>query len=228
MPKVKSQISTVNCQMSKVKCANGFSLVELLIAVAIIAIISVGSMASFSLVGDIVRVKQGAGLIQDIIHQMDGQALRGEYQKMTVHFLTNYLVIEYEPKGLESNLLKWDSNNITATQGGNLYKSDSAGRQISINVVPAGSVQNLDTNFRNAKEDGWQFQLKNGNQFSEIIALRHFNVNRDSQQTNLLSLDPNTVILTVEAPYAKHSVSGGNTLKMHDAKANKEETIEIK
>lgn len=186
-------------------------------------------MASFNKVGDILRAKQGGGLIQDIISQADGQILRGEYDKITIRFLANYLVIEYEPEGAQLDYLTWNTNTIVIGESGTLTKKDTAGRQLSLETAATGAIDISGFTGVSTLEDGWQYQLKNGGNISKIIALRHFNVNREqaSSQTNPLALTPTDIVLTIEAPYAKHRVSGsGSAITIKNN--TQEETIEIR
>ncbi|PIZ72026.1 hypothetical protein COY07_03860 [Candidatus Peregrinibacteria bacterium CG_4_10_14_0_2_um_filter_43_11] len=193
--------------------SSGFSLIELIVVVGIIAIFSASSFVGFALFGENMRAKEVSGVISDLVKRSELEVLRGDYQAIKIHFLENYLVLEKTPASADLSLdlsgtCTLDSAegyNLDTTDSGTLLKKDESGRLIEVTTLPA--FPSLCVNFEGSRESDWAYQLTGGDQVSPILQFSHFNINRDHLNT-LFSLDLNgkTVDLTIEAPYAKRSL----------------------
>jgi len=132
----KFEIRNLHCK--------GFSLVELLVVIAIIAILAVSATAGLGLLGNILKVRQVTGIMGDIIKQEDLKVLRGDFEKATIHFLSDYIVIEEMPKDVDLDF-RFEKDPICTEKGyeyklnykndANLINKDENGETIDARVV---------------------------------------------------------------------------------------------
>jgi len=207
--------------MKKSKYINkGFTLIELLVVVAIMGIIAVSVVIGFNSFGNTIRVRETAGVLTDTIKKLELETIRRDYKKNTVHFETDYLVVESEVEGQtgkENFSLEWikDGNcaadeelkiNNTSSSTVYLAQRDQYGNNMEISSFPSNESKCI--NFSTSDEIEWQFQLFQGSELSKVIRFIHFNVRRG------ITIDPVTItsgngyILEISAPYAKKVFPG--------------------
>ena len=187
----------------------GFSLIELIVVVSIIAIMSVSTVVGFRHMGEGLRKQETKGIISDLIKRTELEILRGDYQKSTINFLEEFLVIN-EDLGDQNIELTLGSTcdvgyNIQSNIPGTLYKKDIDG-----NVLDAGFITGTNPKcieFSESEEREWQFQVITPSQYSNILRFVHFNVNRENLNNPVLIKDLTDEKLTIEAPYAKKTLS---------------------
>ena len=185
----------------------GFSLVELLVVVSIIAVLSISSIVGFGYLGDTLRAREVTGLLSDLIKQEELKVLRGDFETVTINFLTEYVVIEEQERGASMELVLGSdcgdgSYEISWTNGGNLIQKDGEGAVMKIKSVIAGSEC---VEFKNSEEIEWNYQLTNGDDFSNIVRFTHFNLQRDKPD------NPISITSAVDLVLGINPTSGGDS-----------------
>jgi len=181
---------------------HGFSLVELLVVVSIIAILSVSSVLGFGYLGDILRAKEVSGFISDSVKQEELKVLRGDFGKAVVHFLPDFLVIEESPEGATSDLSlgEYCENGWKiAYETGTLTQKDENGEVVQVRPVTKGSEC---ITFKASKNLEGNYQLIRDSQFSVILRFVHFNLKRDDPTPFAIGSNPQSKI-EILAPYGK-------------------------
>jgi prepilin-type N-terminal cleavage/methylation domain-containing protein len=184
----------------------GFSLVELLVVVSIVAILSVSSVIGFGHLGNTLKAKEAAGFISDVVKQEELKILRGDFDKAVIHFLPSYLVIEEWPTEAVETLSLGSACALSSTDyqitysAGNLTQKDGEGEVIQVRPVTASS----ECIYFKASEDlEWNYQLVSGEQSSATFRFAHFNLQRDSDPGNLSILGNVGARVEIRAPYGR-------------------------
>lgn len=206
----------------KLKCS-GFSLVELLVVVAVVAVLSVSSVVGFGYLGDILKAREVTGFISDNIRQEELKVLRGDFEKVVIHFLPDYLVIEEWPEDIDLGLAfdpcvdGYQLDYIDFDGSANLTKRDEDGAVLAIENVTEVDIGEC-IQFDESEDIEWNYQLTKGNDYSPIIRFIHFNLHRESREQNPISItndkidssDYETVLdsggssqIEIIAPYSK-------------------------
>lgn len=221
--------------------SNGFSLVELLVVVTIVAILSVSSIVGFSYLGDILRAREVTGLISDVIKQEELKILRGDFGNSTIYFKADYLIVDENPEDADlqielKNVCGADNKGyeIQFDQDGNLTKRDEEGQIVQIKNVTATASECIE--FFNSPETEWNYQLNSNGEFSNTIRFIHFNLQRDNL-VNLISIIQNAgAKLEILAPYGKKKIYLLNgtlpttsplELKVEDKNGNSSDTLTL-
>ena len=202
---------------------SGFSLVELMVVVAIIAIMSVSVSVGFRYMGDTLRTKQVAGIISDTVKKAEMEVLRGDYKKNTIQFTAGYLVITSEPENTSLEL-RLDGTDIKTSDTGVLTKRDGEGKVLGVRSFNGTPPEPVD--FVPSPETEWQYQLTSGDEISPIIRFIHFNVEREKLENAVQLSNIIGGPLTIEAPYAKKT-GAPITLDVSDADGNHKESLNI-
>ncbi|MBN2086950.1 four helix bundle protein [Candidatus Peregrinibacteria bacterium] len=189
----------------------GFSLVELMIVISIIAIMTVAGVVGFRGSGDTLVVKQVKGIIEDTVKTLELEIIGDEYEKSTMHFLPNFLVVVSE-KGDESLDLSLgaDCTNgqlINIENDGSLIKRDKEGNPLESKNVSSGTTECIA--FNNSSEIEEHYQLSSAGAISPIIRFIHFDVRREKPAGVVLSGDTDET-MEISAPYAKKITSDGS------------------
>ena len=185
-----------------------FSLVELIVVISIIAVLSVGAYVGFRGTGDTLLAREAAGIVQDTVKITEMEILKDDYEKSTIYFLEDYLVIISEPEGKSLELTLdnscTDGHNISFSSDGNLTKKDSNGNLIESKSVSSGESECVA--FKNSEQIGWNYQLSSAGEVSDVIRFLHFNVDRE-KETNIKITSNEGKYMSIEAPYSKKTLS---------------------
>lgn len=226
------------------KLKRGFSLVELLVVVSIVAILSVSSVAGFSYLGDILKAKEVTGLMADKVKQEELKILRGDFEKAAIHFYRDYLVIEQMPEDASFILELHEAGPGDCPEGvqhklvygnqGNLTQRDEKESILYIKNVSAGQFDCIP--FKDSENIEWGYQLSDGDQFSNHIRFVHFNLQRESASHNRIYVDAGAgAFIEINAPYAKKTIynSSGDSagwidISVRDENGNSEDTLTLR
>lgn len=205
------RISDLNAksQMQNAKLS-GFSLVELLVVISIVAILSISSVVGFGQLGDMLKTRQATGLLADIIKQEELKVLRGDFEKVIVHFLENYVVIEAyaedEPYELTTGASCIGGNyNLNLPMSGNLTQKDGDGAIIKIETITTPPDIKC-IGFYDSEETEWDYQFTGDDGTSNVVRFIHFNIQRDSQAEPLSIRMHAGSRVEILAPYGKKKV----------------------
>jgi len=202
----KKHPNSRNSPQSPKSLNGGFTLVELLVVVSIVAILSVSSVIGFGHLGNTLKAKEAAGYISDVVKQEELKILRGDFDKAVIHFLQDYLVIEEWPTGASATLSLGSAcagstdYQITYSDG-NLTQKDGEGEVVLVKPVTASSE--CISNFKTSEDLEWNYQLASGGQFSAILRFVHFNLQRDGEQNGLWITENPGWKVEIFAPYGR-------------------------
>jgi len=158
--------------------------------------------------GDTLRMREAKGIITDTIKKAELEILKEDYQKSTIHFLENYLVVISEPEGNNLELTLGspcpEGHNIQFGSSGDLIKKDGEGSTLSAKTVVSGTDECVE--FAGSSETEWQYQVISNGDLSDIIRFIHFNINRTNPSGITISSGVGAN-MAIEAPYAKKILS---------------------
>lgn len=189
----------------------GFSLLEIMVVVAIIGIMASSVVIGFNSFGETVRTQETAGVITDTLKNFELEMIRRDYVKQTIHFAEQYLVAEAQ---VESQTLDLEWNGQGACPAGEeelkiinsaspapvyLAQRDQYGNNIEINAF-TGNTDTVCIDFTESGETEWQYQLFTGSDRSQIIRFIHFNIRRGDSE--IATIQGNNITLEMTAPYA--------------------------
>lgn len=184
---------------------SGFSLVELLVVVSIVAVMSISSVVGFGYLGDILKAREVTSFLNDLVKQEELKVLRGDFDKAVIHFLPNFVAIEEGDDQSNPLLLKIGSSCIDGYnidyQDGNLTQKNGEGEVIRVSSVSAAS-ECID--FVNSEDVEWNYQLSNGDLSSNVVRFIHFNLSREDADRNPISIITGANSrMEILAPYGK-------------------------
>ena len=188
----------------------GFSLLEIMVVVAIISIMAASVVVGFGSFESTVRTRETAGVISDTLKNLELEMIRRDYVKQTVHFEPEYLIVETQVEN-QTLGLKWNgpggcaegeeleiTNTVSPTPV-YLARRDRYGNNMEINAF-TGASETACVDFAESEETEWQYQLFTGADRSQVIRFIHFNVRRGDK--DVVSIQNNDVTLEISAPYA--------------------------
>lgn len=208
----------------------GFSLIEIMVVVAIMGIMASSVVIGFSSFEMTVRVRETAGVITDTIKNLELEMIRRDYAKQTIHFEKDYLVSEAEAGG-QTGSFSLDRNGVSCSGGEELKATngltsaiylaqrDAEGNNLNITVIPSGPATTVCVPFLNSEETEWDYQLFKGSEVSRTIRFLHFNIRRGEDVSQLVAItDGNDYTLQITAPYADKEFYDGVTLETGEVK----------
>jgi len=198
----------------------GFSLLEIMVTVAIIAIMASTVVIGFGSFEKTVRTQETAGVISDTIKNLELEMIRRDFVKQTVNFEANYLVIEAEVENQTLDL-KWNREGscgddeeleITNPSGLPVYlaQRDKYGNNMQIDAITTTS-DTVCVDFLGSDETEWRYQLFSGSDRSQTIRFVHFNIKRDGNPDNP-AIQPNSYTLKITAPYGSKEFYNSGSL----------------
>lgn len=214
----------------------GFSLVELIVVITIIAVLSISSVVGFGLLGDVLRVREVTGMLEDIVKQEELKVLRGDFIKSTINFYPNYVVIkeELEDSELILKLRKVDGSECSSCpdceyklkfeQKSALAKKDEEEEMLQIKSVEDTDVECVD--FKNSDEIEWSYQLIGSDEVSDIIRFVHLNIQRDNLDNPISIISGEGSKFEIQAPYGKKYAYDSNNTLINEITLTVEDTNE--
>jgi len=196
----------------------GFTLVEMMVVIAIISIMATGVVVGLGPVTDYVRLQQTVGVVEDLIHAEDLKIQRGDTLQAEVHFLTDYLVIEESTTDTGLSLTPGPCpGGYGATMGsdGNLITRTGEGVFMEMIPVTSGDTKCV-KDFGSSGDTEWNYQLTQDGQVSPLVRFVHFNPDYENPanavQINTSGSNADTLVL--KAPYLQKMIySGGNLIQ---------------
>ncbi len=184
-----------------------------MVVISIMAIMSVTVVVSFNGLAEKIRVKETAGVIKDLIKQLELEVLNDDYQQNIIHFESDFLVVKsqakgsnltlnYEgmsPDGCEVNAVGLSVSDVEGEV--ELHRNDDKGNPLEVTTLSEQELHCVE--FQSSKKLEWAFQLKSESDTSNVIRLIHFNLNRYNLKHTVQIESGNEYELVIEAPYAK-------------------------
>lgn len=225
-----------------------FSLVELMVVIAIIATVSLSSVVGFARLRDVLLLREASTFILDLVKQQELKILRGDFEKSTITFLNDYMVVEEFIEGATLDLSLFDNcpagkpgkYGVSIKNDGQLVQSSPDGviqtRQLSVNT------NDCETDIAGATYRELIYQLINGDQYSNRIRFVHFNLNREPNDADKKRVN-NTIEISsgattrveISPPYGKKIIYNQQGLVkpswniiLRDKNTESEETITLK
>jgi prepilin-type N-terminal cleavage/methylation domain-containing protein len=189
------------------KNIKGFSLVELLVTVSIVAILSVSASVGWNTLWNSLTLKQSVGVTQDIINRTIQHALMGRFEEATITFNADYLVIDEKGAGSISTIAGCDG----ILQGvSGLAPTQSLTVESENKSLYIGYPTNKCDDFLNTKDAEWIFTVReNGSTF--VRRFVHFNLNREDINRRFKISDVGKT-LVVRAPYGNKEIRANGNL----------------
>lgn len=196
----------------------GFTLVELLVTVSILGVMGAGVMIGFNTFGDSVKAKEAMGVLEDLIRESEAAVLKKDYEKVVFHFREDYVILEefLPAASLDLNLGVCTGGGdpaVLSLQGSTLQKTDEAGQSMGVERVGAGESTCV-TNFEDASQQEWRYQLKEGDDTSSAIRFAHFNLNTSFQLKTSSGGSPSAYTLEILGPYGSKTLSPPGPLEL--------------
>lgn len=214
----KNQHLIFNIQNLKFK--KGFSLLEIIIVIAIIAIMSTTAVVSFGSFDQTLKVKETGEVIQDTVKRLELEVSRGQYFKNRLVFEKDFLAVESQEEnailplnylGLGEGSCNADEIALEIGEGEApvyLRKIEENGNDLEIKVEKFNKTTCI-KDFMMAKEREWGYQLFTENQKSNIIRLIHFNLNRSNLMDPIRIESGTEYTLELKSPYGKKQIYKG-------------------
>ena len=192
----------------------GFTLLEIMVVVAIISIMTPSMVLGFSSFGKTIQIRETAGTIEDLIKKLELEITQGNGQKTHLYFEKNFLIAKTENEN--SNLkLKYkglgvegcEENEIALEIGEGekvvyLIKKDAQKNNLEITVQNANEIKCI-SDFQKSKELEWEYKTNFNTSTSDSIRFIHFNLNR-TDFSNPIEINEGTEYsLEINAPYGK-------------------------
>jgi len=170
-------------------CIKGFSLVEMIIVVAIIAVMSSSATIGWNHFNDEMAAGQTGKVIEDVIEHA-ALGLLTDIEEVILHFRPDYLVLEETHEN--SNLvLELDNSHCQPEEEGLVIKSSGVLKKEAENVFSGSSFvgENIHAtnsypeyvclDFKDSLDNEWVYTLTDGRQTSSVRFF-HFNIKRDT------------------------------------------------
>lgn len=185
-----------------IKKKSGFTLVELMVTVVIIAVISAGTYVGFQGFREAIVLEESAEIVQDILADLELEIVREEFKDITVYFEEDYLVIISEPENYTLDLQPSCSNEgVVANNIGELRKKNEDYSLISKNMA-MGDEDCGD--FLDSEDYKWEYQLFKSGDKSPSIRYVRYNVNWESTANLSMGAGDGSYML-IEGPYIAKS-----------------------
>lgn len=201
-------------------------MVELTVTVGILSALAGATLVGFGAFGDFIKAQEASGFTGDILRRSELSVLKEEAAKITVHFLTDYLVLEEAPAETGA-VLTFDIADTCVESGstgyflaagtdGVLVRLDEEDRLLENRAVTLG--EKFCVAFEGAAEREWKFRLSGADGDSSLFRFIHFNLGTDfqlkipqaitdSRCSLATTLAPGAdVRLEIQAPYAKRQL----------------------
>lgn len=197
-----------------------------MVTVAVIGIMAGSVVVGFSSFGNVVRVRETAGVLSDTVKRLELETIRRDYLSNLIHFEEDYLVVEsavegqtitLEYKGIGGGGCEADEAELeVANNSGSPYylaQRDQYGNNMEISNVADGDTETICVDFNASDEIEWQYQVFQGSDVSQVVRFLHFNIRRDSTADPVQITAGNQYSLEIAAPYAKKTFydSGNQT-----------------
>ena len=183
------------------KTKKGFSLVELIVVVAIMGIMATAAFVRMGNTTDNNSVRGAGDIIKDTIQNAELQTLREEdgLSEIRIHFLEDYLVQEefYGEKSPNMEIDEVCSGGVILKESGMIFKRTDKGELFDMTITSASESNPLSicSDFLNSIQREWMYHLEN-DENKRIIRFIHFNAERKGGglRISIRDLEPDTFL----------------------------------
>lgn len=199
---------------TKARKAKGFTLIEVIVVIAIITVLSTSLWMGFSAFGQNTQVKETAKIIQDLLNQLELEVSQGFAVENKVSFEKGYLkvrtqtpdsILSLSEAGLGKEGCKPTEIALKIGEGEkNLYlkKTNEKGDPLEISVVHANEIVCIPS-FMKSSEVNWNYQLLSPKQASNLIRFLHFNLRSSSFSSEVKIVEGTDLEMQYKAPYGQ-------------------------
>ncbi len=202
----------MKCNSFKSQSQKGFTLVEIMVVVVILALLSTAAVVGFGGAKESIQIEETAKVIQDRLKQLELEAINGEYESHLIHFQPELLVVDSRPSsnsltlsylgfGLEGCEENETTLSFETDQQVNLILQDQKGQNLEL--LPFKTDTTYCAPMMDDQSLSWQYQLQSNGAFSNRIRFLHFNLDRDGSHAPVQISSGTDLQLKIEAPYGK-------------------------
>jgi len=185
----------------------GFSLVELMVTVAIIAIVSGTAYVGLGSFRESVIVQQSIEVLKDTLYIVEQEIVRDEYERATIYFDEEYLRVYAEPEDASLNLdfqpACPDDVGVVTSDMGQLKKRNE---KVTIRIKNVNGDSDCG-NFMTSEDLKWEWQMFYNGNVSPNVRYIHYNPNRDTTSDLTITNDDSGFgsYMVIEGPYVSKS-----------------------
>lgn len=200
MKGIKGKSKFVDFSTAVEMTVRGFSLVELMVTVAIIAIVSGTAYVGLGSFRESLVVQQSVEVVKDTLYMVEQEIVRDEWESATIYFDEDYLRIYAEPEDASLNL-DFDPGcpqdvGVVSTDLGELQKKNE---KVTVKILNFNNDSDCG-NFMASKDLVWEWQMFYEGEESPNVRYFHYNKNRES--TGDLSITTGAdSYMVIEGPY---------------------------
>lgn len=222
----------------------GFTLVELLVIIAVISILSISTVSGFESLRQTLRLQETTQYLTDLISQAQLKILRGDYKKTTLHFFEHFIMADHEISGAELEL-KIGENCVQyiglqgiftygfeSTVNGTLISTDNNGNTKTYNLV--ANQKKCDIDLLQDENTKLTFELRDGDKFSNQIEVSQFNLQRNPPENPIQISVGAKSKMEILPPYGKKIITDNNQkivdatlIYLKDKSTEKEQVLKI-
>lgn len=211
-----------------VRCQGGFTFVELMVVVAIMAILAGTVSVGWHSFSDFIAFQNATGTIEDILDEITTDHLRDEYKETSVWFESEYLLVDSVSH--EARLtLGWEK--VSAAVGdcavgdiklkspvtAQFFANDGEGNPL-FDSVPLQADEEFCIDPLEYKEREMVYELQTDEDFSN--RLRVFPIDRSFSGSGGITIEPNSYRVDILQPYPRKRRYENGILLDKDATAS--------
>lgn len=195
----------------------GFTLIELMVVVAIMAIMAVGATVGFQSLFHYVTVQSAPGYLQTVISQLSTEVSDGDYKKSSVYFKHDYLLVNSIDFQTNAELVYEENGNncssgeveLTAKNAGIFYAKSIEGETLgSPSQVQSNDPICIDPLEYKQGEVIYELQTDTDS-YNQI---RLFPLDPKGNNTGEIYIETNAYRLDILAPYSQKKRYSNNVL----------------
>ena len=183
---------------------------------SIIGVMSGVAVVGFSALADGAEIKGTVGLLEDRLDLFQLEVMNELYEKNTIHFWPDYLMVESEVlnpslelfvKGVGEYPCESDTARLSATvKDGPVFLTKKEGNGSSLESFLLSENETFCVDFASSEDLEWQYQLSSGSERSNVIRFAHFNGDRSDLSDPIKLLSEDEIKIEFKSPYGQKNL----------------------